>query len=348
MATMKDVAQLAQVSVSTVSAVMNNKHCVTEKTRRRVESSIEQLGYAKNPHAANLKSRKSNTIAVLIPNITSIFFPEILKGIERAAYDHGVSIIFCDTNRNIDVEKEYMRIMRNYWVRGIIVDTQADLLEDDEYRKFIVEDLIEANDTSVVLLESECADERIGSVAMDNLEGGRQCTNHLIEIGHKRIAHITGNTRLRFARARTEGYVRAHKEHDLVVDEALIVAGDFTPVSGYAAARQLLMEGREFTGIFVANDQMLVGAIKAFQESGLRVPDDVAAVGFDNTFVSSLVRPSLSTINVPRYRMGYRAVELITDEGLQPADRRVVLEGNLIVRQSSNPAASDSWDLYGW
>lgn len=347
MATIKDVAKHANVSMSTVSAVINNKSYVSDEMRSRVEQSIEALGYIKNPFASNLKSRNTNTIAVLIPNITSIFFPEILKGIERAARDNGISIFFCDTNKSIEEEKEYMQIMKNYWVNGIILDTLADLKADREYYDFIVKDLIDKNNISVVVLESGLNDKRISSVSVDNFKSAYLCTEHLIELGHTKIAHITGNTNLQFAQQRTDGYRRALEDHGLAYESSLVVNGDFSPFSGFSAMKQLLMEGHDFTGVFSSNDQMLVGAIKAMKQSGLRVPEDVAAVGFDNTFVASLVEPSLTTINVPRYKMGYTAVELILQKE-QAKARNIVLEGNIIVRRSSNIQSADTLDLYGW
>jgi DNA-binding LacI/PurR family transcriptional regulator len=348
MATMRDIARQAQVSVSTVSAVINKKPCVADPLRHHVEGVIAALGYARNPHATNLKSRTSNTIAILIPNITSIFFPEILKGIERGAKENGMSILICDTNKSIEDEKEYMRIMKNYWVKGIVLDTLADLESDHEYRRFICEDLIERNGTAIVLMESTSSDRRLASVSVDNVKGGYDCTNHLLRMGHRRIAHITGNPHLRFSQLRTQGYRNALHEYGIVFEPALIADGDFSPLSGYTATKRLLQEGGRFSALFAANDQMLVGAIKAFKEHGLRVPEDVAAAGFDNTFVATLVDPALTTINVPRFRMGHEAARLVREHNRPDCSNNVVLEGNLIVRRSSDPAASGTWDLYGW
>lgn len=349
MATMKEVAAHAQVAISTVSTVINNKACVSEKTRERVERSILELGYTRNPYASSLKRRKSDTIAVLIPNIMSVFFPEILNGIGCAARESGTAIIFCHTNASIADEREYMRIMKNYWIKGIIVDTVADLATEAEYYNFITDELIGENGTSVVVLESDLADTRISTVSVDNLNCAYACTKHLLELGHTRIAHIGGRSDRRFVRLRTEGYRRALTHHGVEIDPALTVHGDFSPVSGYAATKKLLAEGHDFSAIFAANDQMMIGGIKALKENGLEVPGDVAAVGFDNIFVASLVDPPLTTIDVPRYKMGYKAMSLILHDDHSSADKRnVVYEGNLIVRQSSDPNARASWDLNGW
>ncbi len=348
MATMRDIAVQAKVSISTVSAVINKKPCVAEPLRQHVEAVIATLGYNRNPHATNLKSRTSNTIAILIPNITSIFFPEILKGIERGAREHGMSILICDTNKSIVDEKEYMRILKNYWVKGIVLDTLVNLDIDHEYRHFLCEDLIERNGTTIVLMESTSTYRCLPSVSVDNTKGGYDCTNHLLQLGHRCIAHITGNPQLRFSQLRTQGYRDALDTYGIAFEPSLVADGDFSPLSGYAATKQLLQEGGGFSAIFASNDQMAVGAIKALKESGLRVPEDVAIVGFDNTFVATLIDPALTTINVPRFRMGHEAARMITDRELLMGSNNIVLEGNLIVRRSSDASASDTWDLYGW
>jgi len=171
----------------------------------------------------------------------------------------------------------------------------------------------------------------------------------MLDMGHTRIAHIAGPPNLPMSSERLNGYCRALDEAGIAIDKNLIKTGDFTPLKGYEAMRQLL-DGTSLTAVFAANDQMAVGAMKAIKETGFKIPEEIAVAGFDNIFASSLITPSLTTVNVPRYAMGVQAMELLVEKITNPESERQItrLKGTVVKRQSTDVKGDSAWDLYGW
>ncbi|OGO79701.1 MAG: hypothetical protein A2Y21_05550, partial [Clostridiales bacterium GWC2_40_7] len=347
MSSIRDVAKLANVSVSTVSSFINNNKTISEELRIRINKAVIDLDFQTNPVARSLKNRKSGTIGVILPKITSIFFPQLLNGIEQTASKNGYSIMYFDSLQDLNKEKKYVNMLTQYWVEGIILDSSADPDKDKDYIEFLVNKVVRNKKIPIVSLEGVLADDVISSVSIDNVYGGYLATKHLIDIGCKSIAHITGYQVFKFSQGRTVGYKSALKEYGLPCDEHLIRNGDFSPLSGYNAMKELLKEKRTFTGLFAANDQEAIGAMKAIKESGLRIPEDIAVVGFDNVTFASLVEPSLTSINISKYQLGCLAMESLI-KNIKNGDTAPIhqkSEINLIIRHSSEPKASCSWDL---
>lgn len=351
MSSIVDVAQKAGVSISTVSSVINKNKSVSKELTLRVEQAIEELNYYANPVARSLKSRKTNTIGVVLPNNNRIFFPQILKGIEDIALKNGYYLTFYDTE-SIDKEKRYIKMLENSWVDGIILDCIADVKEDSEYLEYLSKLGGKKKSIPVVSLERVLKDEITDAVIIDNKQSGYIATKHLLELGYRKLAHISGPLKFPMCIDRMQGYKRALSEYGIDIDNDMIKNGDYSPLSGYNAMKELLIHGSSsVNAVFAANDQMAIGAIRAIRETGLRIPEDIAVIGFDNIFASSIITPSLSTINVPKYRMGSTAVEILIKKIMNPEESEkeiVTLSSNLVVRQSTDLRGDNTWDLYGW
>ncbi len=350
MANIKDVAKLANVSISTVSSVINNNKSVSDELKKRVEDAIKKLDYQTSPVARSLKNRKSGSIGVILPNIASIFFPQLLNGIENTAYKHGYSIIYFNSHQNISKEKKYMEMLAQYFVEGIIVDSSADIKNGSGYIRFLTDKIIQKHNIPVVSLERNLHTGSIGSVTVDNEHGGYLVTRHLADLGHRSIAHITGHTGYPMSLDRISGYRKALQEYGLDYNEGLIKNGDFSPLSGYNAMKELLNQGVQFTGVFAGNDQEAIGAMKAIKEAGLKIPQDIAVAGFDDISVATLIEPALTSISFSKYDMGAVAAESLIQSmrnpGLTPEHH--ILDIGLNIRCSSDLNSNSSWNLNGW
>jgi DNA-binding LacI/PurR family transcriptional regulator len=347
-ASIKDVAQLAGVSIATVSHVTRGTKYVSEQLTTKVLAAVSELNYAVNPVASGLKSRATRVLGVVIPNINSIFFPEILKGIQDQALASGYRLTFYNTGFDPDREVEIIRILESSWVDGIILDSLADfsvqahvdfIAELGGYRKRI----------PVVSLERQINHPKIGSVRVDNYQGACVAMRHLVACGCRRIAHLAGPRFSLAAQERRRGYEDEIARHGLASDPARVVEGDFSPRQGYQRMRELIRRGPQIDGVLAANDQMAIGAMKALKEAKLVVPSEVKIIGFDNIFVTTLVEPSLTTVAVPRYQMGYEAARLLISAIESPvAKQDILLPISLVIRGSTVPDGEQDWDLLSW
>jgi len=349
MASIKEVADKAGASISTVSNVINGTKYVSDELKTKINKIIEELHYEVDPVARSLKSKKTMTIGVVITNINRIFFPQVIKGIQDAASKYGYNLTFFNTNDKFEEEKRFVQMLESTWADGIILDSVADI-NNTGYFQYLSVLGNSKKSIPVVSLERRIEISGIGSVVVNNFHGGSIAVKHLIDSGCKRIVHITGPLSSCIAQDRRNGYMDELKKHGLDAGDERIVQGDYSPLSGYHAMKQLLLAGIDVDGVFAANDQMAIGAMKAIRENGLMIPENIRVVGFDNTFVASIVEPSLTTINVPKYKMGNAAVEMLVKRIEQRVEdsNLVELTINLIVRQSTDLRGDKNWDLYGW
>lgn len=349
MASIKDVAKKAGVSISTVSNVINGTKYVSSELKARINSVIAELNYAVDPVARSLKSKKTMSIGVIITNINRVFFPQVIKGIQDAASRSGFGITFCNTDDSFDTEKRFVQMLESSWLDGVIIDSVADMDEVGYFKRLSALGNAKKR-IPVVSLERRMDEYGIDSVLVNNLEGGRLAARHLVDCGCKRIVHITGPLNSCMVKDRLQGLRDELRKNSLDFSEGHILEGDFSPLSGYQAIKRFLLRGDEFDGVFAANDQMAIGAIKAIMEHGGRIPEDIRVVGFDNTFVASIIEPSLTTVNVPKYKLGVKAVEILIKR-MEKEDAAAVsheLPINLVVRQSTDLRGEKNWDLYGW
>jgi LacI family transcriptional regulator len=309
--TMRDVARRSGVSIQTVSAVVNGKSGIGPATTAQVRSTIAELGYQPNLLASSLRSRRSTTIGLLLPNVANPYFAEQARGVEDAAQVRGYSVMLCNTDGDTTKERTYLQLLKQYQAAGVIgafAEEGAPLL-------------------------------RANFPTVDDRRGGYVATAHLLDLGHRRIACISGPLEGVPGRERLLGYRAALNDWSVETDESLIVEGAFDFASGRRAAEALLRRrGTAPSAVFAHNDPMAIGAMAALKHAGLRMPEDVAIMGYDGTEIAELYDPPLTTVAQPTYDMGAYAMTVLADriEGREPARADpAVLDCELIVRRST-------------
>jgi len=328
MSTIHEVAELANVSLSTVSRVLSGKAPVAEETRRRVLEAVAHLGYQPNVLAQGLRGTRLRTIALLIPNVQNLIFPSTIRAIEDVANKHGYMVFLCNTDDSIKKEKFYIANLKRRIVDGLIFSTASPKsnhilrLKDEGF--------------PVVTLIRHLSDS-IDSVILDNVGGGYQATNYLLSRGLKKIALLNGNPGLMLYRDRYEGYKKAMFEAQIPLDDALIFNDIQTWEESYGAMTKMLKEGKIPQGVFAASDPRAMGAMRAIYDCGLRIPEDISVIGFNNSGIAPLAHPPLTTVDQPFYEMGAaacsRLIKLI--ESKQPLHPEVQeFTSELIIRKS--------------
>lgn len=329
--TLEDIARRAGVSRSTVSRVVNGHPNVRTDVRQRVWEVIRSTGY--HPHAAarTLASQRSWVIGLVLPRSVSSFFtdpyfPHLTQGIAQACnrYDYTLSLFLVSTKE--DEEKIFPRVSRRGLLDGIIV--QSGQTGDQ-----LIERLVDSS-MPLVIAGRPLSSDNVSYIDVDNVRAAYEAVTHLIGLGYQRIGTIAGPDNSTVGIDRLEGYRQALLEHGQGLDDALIAVGDFTEGSGYAALRSILPARPE--AVFVASDLMAVGAMRAARSAGLRIPDDIAFVGFDDLPIAARAECPLTTVRQPITEFGFKAVETLIDvmeNGIEPA-RRVIMDTELVVRDS--------------
>ncbi|RQD69576.1 MAG: LacI family transcriptional regulator [Tindallia sp. MSAO_Bac2] len=324
----KDVAQKAGVSISTVSRVVNNSKPVKPKTRDKVLDAIEELGYRPNAIARSLKIKHTKSIGIMTPDIANQFYPEVVRGIEDVANMYEYTIFLCNTDLNEEKELQYFAELEEKQIDGMIF--MGNHVSDELHNE------MKSAGIPVVLIGGRAED--IPSVTIDNEKAAQEAVEFLLKRGHSRIGVITGKMKdPMMGQARLKGYRNALEANKIPVEEELIVEGGYRYKSGYEGAKKLMLLNEPPSAIFVCSDEMAIGASRAILEDGFRIPQDVAIMGFDNVDISGKVYPSLSTIGQPMYEMGAIAMRLITkilhQESIGASD--VVLDYEVIEREST-------------
>jgi len=329
--TIQDVAKLAGVAPITVSRVINNSGYTSEETRARVEAAIASLGYIPNTLARGLRSKRTQTLALVMTDITNPFFTLIARGVEDRASHSGYTVIFCNTDESEAKEEKYINILLQKQVDGILL---VPACSNSASVKFL-----QSNDIPVVLIDRKIPGTQIDLVRADSEGGAYRLIKHLIELGHKRIVTITGPREVSTSSDRVSGYQRAMHEAGLE-DLESVYYGSFTQASGYELARQALELAPRPTAIFGANNFISIGVLKALRDTQLRVPEDVTVVGFDDLPPSMVIEPILTVASQPAYEMGSQAAELLLkriSNELPGSNQEVILPTEMIVRRSSAP-----------
>jgi LacI family transcriptional regulator len=327
--TISDVAREAGVSTVTVSRVINGEPNVNATTREKVQAAVAALGYVPNVAARSLRSKRTHTLALLVPDITNVFWTTIARGVEDAAQALGYSVLLCNTDENPDKQARYLQVVASQRVDGVIIAPyNADAANLRQ---------LEARAIPTVVVDRRVDGWDVDSVYGDSVGGAAALVRHLIGVGHRRIAVISGPRGASTADDRVDGYCRALAEAGLALDPALVKRGEFRVASGEALAGELLALAEPPTAIFAANNAIVLGAAWALAKQGRRVPQDVALVCFDDLPETALLFPFLTVVVQPAYEMGVHAAQLLLDrlkagEPLPP--RRVVLPARLIIRYS--------------
>lgn len=331
---MKDVAEHAGVSMATVSHVINRTRYVSPATRRRVQQAIQDLRFYRDARAGRLASGRSNFFGLIVSDITNPFFPELIRGFESAALERRFDTLLFDTNYDPRRTEAGVRMMIENKVHGVAVMTS-------ELASHLVQDFT-ANHVAVVSLDLGTAGPYTANIEVDYGQGIRQAIDHLCRLGHKHISFISGPVNLRSARIRSKAFVNALHAHGLSPDQT--VEGDHRVEGGTAACRVLLGRRQTPTAILCSNDLMAIGAIKAVREAGLRVPKDVSVIGFDDIYLASISAPPLTTVNLPRDRVGRLAFEALRNI-LRTKKRKgseYIVETELVIRKST-ANLNDGW-----
>jgi LacI family transcriptional regulator len=326
---MRDVAERASVSVTTVSHVVNKTRPVSDELRQRVLTAMDELGYQPNLLARSLRRGHTHTIGMIVPDSTNPFFAEVARGVEDTSFKQGYSVILCNSDGDLDKEVFYANVLAERRVDGILFVAAG--ISTEQIRD------LQARRMPVVVVDREIPDVAVDSVLADNARGGKSATRYLIDLGHRRIGCIVGPSDVTPSAERITGYRQALDEGGIPVDEALIVKGDFQYESGYQAACQLLAMDDPPTAIFACNDLMAVGAISAAAEVGRRVPAELSVVGFDDVSLASFANPPLTTILQPKHEMGVIAATMLLERMHEPEmpPRRRMLDTSLLVRRST-------------
>jgi LacI family repressor for deo operon, udp, cdd, tsx, nupC, and nupG len=325
--TVKEIAAAAKVSVATVSRALQRPELVSEKTRERINEVVKRLGYTPNALARNLRTSRTRLIVALLPDIANPFFSEVIRGIEQVAYEKGYSVLLGETQSNLVREQAYADMVAARQVDGMItmfhrvpaipMDGRLPLVNACEYVK----------------------DSAISSVYVDNVAAAESAIDYLVALGHRDIAFIAGPSSSPICVDREQGYHLALRRANIAVNPALTAVGDFSIEAGERAIEMLRAQGRTFSAVFCSNDEMAIGAMRALSSAGLRIPDDVSVVGFDDIRFSRYTTPPLTTISQPKNALGREAmtmlIEILNDPEVPP--RKRVLSAELVVRGSTGP-----------
>ncbi|MCJ7519802.1 MAG: LacI family transcriptional regulator [Anaerolineaceae bacterium] len=302
MATIHDVAKKAGVAPITVSRVINNSGYISDKTRKNVEAVITELGYVPNILARSLRSKRTNTLALVFTDITNPFFTILARGVEDTASSAGFNVIFCNTDESQEKEDNYIQLLLQKQVDGIL------LVPAGSKTKSIR--VIQEQNTPLVILDRHVSNSNVDIVRGDSEGGAYQLTKFLIDLGHRRITIISGPRDVSTAEDRLLGYKRAMEEFGLN-ENIQSYYGSFSQASGFELTRKIFLHDPKPTALFAANNLMAIGALKALREIGLIVPDDVALVSFDDIPENLSIFPFMTVVAQPSYELGKRATELL-------------------------------------
>ena len=333
MPTVQDVARRAGVSAATVSYVLNGTRYVSEELRERVLSAVRELGYEPNAAARALRSNRSYTIGLILPDLRNPFFTEAVRGIEAVAQARGYHVILANSDEDPAREAALLRVLGARHVDGLILAPAGEAHPG-------LERLLQAH-FPLVFLDRDVPGLTASAVMLDNEAAAEAAVRHLIDLGHRRVGLIAGRTPISSTLERETGYRRAFSQAGIPVDEHLVVEGGSTIEGGAAAATTLLERPGPPSALFVANNLMTIGALMAIDAHGLTVPGDLALVGFDDFPWGDVFRPRLTTVAQPLYELGCAAAELLLQQVASPGarPRRVLLSGTLVVRDSSGAPA---------
>ncbi len=328
MATIEDVARMAGVSIATVSRAIHHPGKVAETTRKKVNAAIAKTGFTANAMAQSLRSKSSKMILAMVPDISNTFFANILLGLEAVATRRGYGLLIGNTENDPQTEATYLTYTRSNKADGIVLMTGHLPFGAAEVRQYL---------PPIVAACEEISEETVPFVGVDNQHGARTAVHHLVELGHRRIAYISGPPNNILSTQRRAGYELALHQSGLAVDPDLILDGDFSIEGGRLAVERLFIRDALPTAFFCANDDMAIGVLLALSQRGYSVPDDFSVIGFDDIPFSSCTTPPLTTIRQPRRLIGEAAMTKMLDmvEGKPVKTGAVILPVELIIRSST-------------
>lgn len=331
--TIKDIARILGISASTVSRALNDHPDINANTKKEVNELAKELHYEPNAIAQNLRSKKTNTIGVIVPEIVHFFFSTIISGIEEVAYDAGYTVMFCQSGESYEREVKDTKALLNHRIDGLLLSYSKETTNFDHFKE--IQERI-----PIVLFDRVTDQLNVSKIRVDDLNGAYEATKHLIDQNCQRIAHLAAPQNLTIGAERKQGYEKALTENNLSIEsEYIIPCFSGTLNEGYYCMKRLLELDNPPDGVFAHNDTVAFGCMKAIKEMGLNMPNDIAIIGFSNWQFASLIEPQLSTIDQPGKEMGRVAAKRLIDElqndELHSQPKTQVLKTKLIVRESS-------------
>jgi len=329
MPTIREVAQKAGVSVTTVSHVVNQTRVVAEDTQKRVKQVMQELGYRPNVLARSLRRGETHTLGLVLPDSANSFFAEMAYAIENCAFERNYSLVLCNTSADPQKERLYSEVLFNKQVDGIIFVAAGDDTQS-------LQELL-AHNLPVVVVDRHLENIPVDTVTSDNFQGGYLAAHHLIDLGQRDIAIIRGPSNISPSAARVTSSLQTFGEAGISIPAEWIVYGDFHAKSGYLAMQQLLSLPKKPGAVFACNDLMAIGAMRAIYEAGLRIPKDISLIGFDNIELAAYTYPPLTTIGQPIQQLAEIAISTLLQRIQTPESvcQRITLPNELIIRQST-------------
>jgi len=330
-ATIVDIARKLGISPSTVSRALHNHPDVKKETKDLVKKVAEELSYIPNPIAQSLKSSKTTTIGVIVPEIKHDFFSSAISGIEEVAYNSGYTIIVCQSNESYEREILNTRLLMQHRVAGVIVSISQNTKTGEHFQELLRRRI------PLVFFDRVCEDVNASKVVIDDYQSAFDAVTYLINKGYNAIAHFAGPKELGICNKRWQGYIDATKNLQSFSPETLVYYGGLHEHDGYVSMDTLLRGSIRPDAIFAVNDPVAIGAYQRIRESKLRIPEDIAIMGFSNNKITSLVDPQLTTIDQPSFEMGKKSAEILISiiEGKTTEPKTLVLGTQLIKREST-------------
>lgn len=330
--TIYDIAKALSISPATVSRGLKDHPGIRKDTKKKILEAASNMGYQHNLFARNLRVRKTNTIGLVIPRLNSYFMSTVIAGMEKVANDRGYNLIISQSQESAKKEVESVNTMFNSRVDGLLVSLAYDTENIEHFNSLLKKDI------PLIFFDRVAEHTKCTSIVIDNTKAGYDATTHLLEQGCRRIVYVGGSLRRNVYADRLKGYRQALEEKGIEVDPGLIITNNLSEQAGYDVAQRILKMNPRPDGLFTANDTSAVACIREFKNAGIRVPDEIAVVGFNNDPISWVIEPNLTTVHYPGQEMGeIAAVTLINTINKLPSANlnTLVLRHKLIIRQSS-------------
>ncbi|NNF33257.1 MAG: LacI family DNA-binding transcriptional regulator [Saprospiraceae bacterium] len=331
--TIHDIARILKIDSSTVSRALNDSPRVKKKTKDKIIAAANELGYQRNQLASSLRKSKTNTIGVIVPRISRYFFSSAIAGIEETAYKLGYNVIICQSLEKVERERELVDTLLAYRVDGLLISVSMETRNYDHLES------LKIRKTPHVFFDRHCDIPNNSNVLIDDFQAGYDATQHLISNGYKSIAHFCGPLEMELYKNRFNGYVAALKDNEIPFNKELVIESRLMTEDGVNCIEEILLLPYKVDAVFSANDIAAIGAIKYLKRKGIKIPEDIAFVGFSNEPMSSIIEPALTTINQSGSEIGKKATQLlisiINNDNEEINNETIIVKSQLIERQSS-------------
>jgi LacI family transcriptional regulator len=333
--TIYDIARDLGVSPTTVSRALNNHPAVNEKTKKKIFDAAHEMGYQSNVFAANLRSKKTYNIGVIVPRLNSSFQSSVLAGMENVANKAGYNLIISQSFESIEKEKANARSMFNSRVDGLLVSLAGDIDTIDHYQPFLKKGI------PLLFFDRIAEQSNFTSVVIDNVQAAYNVTKHLLEEGCQRIVHVLGNVKTNVYADRLKGYKYALMDQGFTFDDSLVFRSDLNEEAGEELVKKILAMNVMPDGLFVSNDACAASCIRHLKLAGINIPEEIAVAGFNNDVISRLIEPNITTVNYPGFEMGEVAMKNLIGniqgnaDGTSQSTNKITLRSELIIREST-------------